>query len=742
MDVTSIIDPLNDAQRQAVTAPSQAMLVLAGAGSGKTRVLVHRIAWQIQVLGVSAHSILAVTFTNKAAKEMRGRVEDLLKMSAQSMWIGTFHGIAHRLLRRHAKQAKLPETFQVMDSADQLRLIKRLLATLNLDADKWPPRQAQWYINAQKDEGIRARHMIETGDLYQRQMLIIYKAYEELCDRSGLVDFAELLLRAHELLRDNPDVLDFYQQRFKQVHVDEFQDTNTIQYAWLRLLTDGRDNIFVVGDDDQSIYGWRGAKIENIYSFQKHYPNHQVIKLEQNYRSTGNILKAANKVISVNDGRMGKELWTDAGDGDLISLYAAFNEQDEAHFVVERIRAWVNEGGLRKDVAILYRSNAQSRQFEERLMTTGTPYRVYGGLRFFERAEIKNALAYLRLMSNRDDDASFERVINTPTRGIGAKTIDDIRAIARDQSLSLWAAAIKLINQRTLSARATNALIGFLELIKQFAGQAEDLELFEKVKLVVEKSGLIELYQKDKADKGEEKVENLEELVNAARLFDASTIGDIAMDGVYAAGQPGADAALEDEESLGELDMFLAHATLESGELQGDDFDDCVQLMTLHSAKGLEFKLVFLVGMEEGLFPSQQSVDDVGRLEEERRLCYVGITRAMQQLYLTYAESRRLYGRETYPRPSRFLREIPPEHLQEVRMRATVTRPVTSVKPKAQSLQTEGKYKLGQRVSHAKFGEGVVLQMEGDGAQERVQINFKQVGLKWLLLAYAQLDVL
>jgi len=725
MDVTSIIDPLNDAQRQAVTAPSQAMLVLAGAGSGKTRVLVHRIAWQIQVEGVSAHSILAVTFTNKAAKEMRGRIEDLLKMSAQSMWIGTFHGVAHRLLRRHAKQAKLPPTFQVMDSGDQLRLIKRLLATLNLDADKWPPRQVQWYINAQKDEGIRARHMMETHDLYQRQMLIIYKAYEELCDRSGLVDFAELLLRAHELLRDNSDVLEHYQQRFRQVHVDEFQDTNTIQYAWLRLLTEGRDNIFVVGDDDQSIYGWRGAKIENIYSFQKHYPNHQVIKLEQNYRSTGNILKAANKVISVNEGRMGKELWTDAGDGDLISLYTAFNEQDEAHFVVERIRAWVNEGGQRKDTAILYRSNAQSRQFEERLMTTGTPYRVYGGLRFFERMEIKNALAYLRLMSNRNDDASFERVINTPTRGIGAKTIDDIRTIARDQSLSLWAAAIVLINQRSLSARATNALIGFLELIKRFAGEAEGTELFEKVKLVVEKSGLIELYQKDKADKGEEKVENLEELVNAARLFDATVIG-----------------VEEDEEPLGELDMFLAHATLESGELQGDDFDDCVQLMTLHSAKGLEFKQVFLVGMEEGLFPSQQSVDDVGRLEEERRLCYVGITRAMQQLYLTYAESRRLYGRETYPRPSRFLREIPAEHLQEVRMRATVTRPVTSVKPKAQSLQTAGKYKLGQRVSHAKFGEGVVLQMEGDGAQERVQINFKQVGVKWLMLAYAQLDVL
>ena len=721
MDVTSIIESLNDAQRQAVTAPSQAMLVLAGAGSGKTRVLVHRIAWQIQVEGVPAHGILAVTFTNKAAKEMRGRIENLLSISAQTLWIGTFHGIAHRLLRRHAVQAKLPETFQVMDSGDQLRVIKRLLNTLNLDDSKWPPREVQWYINAQKDEGIRARHMIETADIHQRQMLRVYRAYEELCERSGLVDFAELLLRAHELLRDNPSVLDFYQQRFRQVHVDEFQDTNTIQYAWLRLLTDGKDNLFVVGDDDQSIYGWRGAKIENIYSFQKHYPNHQVIKLEQNYRSTGTILKAANKIIANNMGRMGKELWTEAGEGDLISLYAAFNEQDEAYFVVERIKAWVNEGGLRSDAAILYRSNAQSRQFEEKLMATGTPYRVYGGLRFFDRAEIKNALAYLRLMSNRHDDASFERVINTPTRGIGTKAIDDIRTIARDQNISLWAAAIALINQRTMAARAANALRGFLELIKQLDQQAEGLELYEKVKLVVEKCGLIELYQKEKMDKGEEKVENLEELVNAARLFDFD---------------------LENEEGMNELDMFLTHAALESGDSQADDFECSVQLMTLHSAKGLEFKLVFLVGMEEGLFPSQQSVDDAGRLEEERRLCYVGMTRAMQQLYLTYAESRRLYGRESYPRPSRFLREIPGEFLQEVRMRATISRPVTAVRPKPASLQSTGTYKLGQRVNHVKFGEGVVLQIEGSGAQERVQINFKQVGVKWLMLAYANLDIL
>ncbi len=721
MDVTSIIESLNDNQRQAVTAPSKALLVLAGAGSGKTRVLVHRIAWQIQVEGLAAQSILAVTFTNKAAKEMRSRIENLLNVPTHNLWIGTFHGIAHRLLRRHTQQAKLPESFQVMDSGDQLRVIKRLLATLNLDDSKWPPREVQWYINAQKDEGIRARHMLETPDNHQRQMLSVYKAYEILCDRSGLVDFAELLLRAHELLRDNQDILDFYQQRFKQVHVDEFQDTNTIQYAWLRLLTEGKDNLFVVGDDDQSIYGWRGAKIENIYSFQKHYPNHEVIKLEQNYRSTGTILKAANKIIANNSGRMGKELWTDAGDGEPCSLYAAFNEQDEAYFVVERIRNWVNEGGLRSDAAILYRSNAQSRQFEEKLMATATPYRVYGGLRFFDRAEIKNALAYLRLMSNHDDDASFERVINTPTRGIGAKAIDDIRTIARDQNLSLWASAIVLINQGTMTGRATHALISFLELIKSFEQQSQDVELYEKVKLIIEKSGLIALYQKEKMDKGEEKVDNLEELVNAARLFDFDQ---------------------QNEEGMGELDMFLTHAALESGDSQGDEFEDCVQLMTIHSAKGLEFKLVFLVGLEENLFPSQQSVDDVSRLEEERRLCYVGMTRAMQKLYLTYAESRRLYGRESYPRPSRFLREIPTELIQEVRMRGTINRPITPVQTKATYLQSTSSYQLGQRVSHEKFGEGVVLQLEGSGAQERVQINFKQVGIKWLMLSFAKLEAL
>jgi len=722
MDVSTIIAPLNDAQRLAVSAPNQAMLVLAGAGSGKTRVLVHRIAWHIKINQISPFHILAVTFTNKAANEMRERIENMLEISARAMWIGTFHGLAHRLLRQHVEQAKLPANFQVMDSDDQLRLIKRLLKNLNIDEAKWPPKQVQWFINAQKEEGIRARHMHESGDFYQRQMLTVYTTYEDLCDRSGLVDFAELLLRAHELLRDNEDLLHFYRQRFQQVHVDEFQDTNTIQYAWLRLLTEGNDNLFVVGDDDQSIYGWRGAKIENIFNFQKHYPNHQVVRLEQNYRSTGHILKAANTLIANNEARMGKELWTDAGEGLPISLYSAFNEQDEAYFVVEKIKQWVNDGGLRRDVAILYRSNAQSRQFEERLMTTGTPYRVYGGLRFFERMEIKNALAYLRLANHHDDDASFERIVNTPTRGIGAKTLDDMRILAREQNLSLWQASVRMLDENRLPPRAGNALKGFLNLILQLGNETLELPLHETVKLVVEKSGLIELYKKEKQDKGEARVENLEELVNAARLFDADSLN---------------------EENLSEVDLFLTHAALEAGEMQGEVDEDCVQLMTLHSAKGLEFKLVFMVGMEEGLFPSQQATDDPGRLQEERRLCYVGITRAMEQLYLTHAESRRLYGKDNYPRPSRFLREIPPESIQEIRLRAQVTRPAASFNATlGNTTQSAGRYRMGQSVRHEKFGEGVVLQTEGEGDQEKVQINFRNAGIKWLMLAYAKLETL
>ena len=721
MDITPIIDSLNGAQRMAVTAPPTAMLVLAGAGSGKTRVLVHRIAWLMQVEAVSPNSILAVTFTNKAAREMRGRIESLLAIPSGGMWMGTFHGLAHRLLRRHARETGLPETFQILDSDDQYRLIRRILKSLELDEARWPPRQIQWYINAQKDEGRRARHLQESYDPFERQLQRVYRLYEEQCDRSGLVDFAELLLRAHEFLRDNPEPLGHYQRRFRHVLVDEFQDTNSIQYAWLNLLTQGRDNLFVVGDDDQSIYGWRGAKIENIYKFQKDYPNHQLIRLEQNYRSTGNILGAANALIGYNQGRLGKNLWTEGGAGEPIAVYAAFNEQDEAYFAVDRIRQWTQEGHRRSESAILYRSNAQSRQFEEKLMAMGIPYRVYGGLRFFERAEIKDALAYLRLLSNRDDDPSFERVINTPTRGIGARTLDAIRDLARAEQSSLWRAAKLLSEGAALPARARTLLTSFLQLIETLGQETREKPLHEQVMSAIDKSGLTEYYRKDKSEQAETRVENLEELVNAARQFENEPLP---------------------EENLGRLDQFLAHAALEAGDTQGDPFEDCVQLMSLHSAKGLEFDLVFVVGLEEGLFPSMQSLEEAGRLEEERRLCYVGITRARRKLYLTYAESRRLYGKETYPRPSRFLREIPPEHLQEIRMRASISRPLTAQSAPASSALssgTTGGFKLGQRVTHPKFGEGVILQAEGEGAQARVQVNFAKEGVKWLMLSYANL---
>ncbi|MGI2325621.1 MULTISPECIES: DNA helicase II [unclassified Methylococcus] len=724
MDITDIIAPLNEAQREAVTAPDRSLLVLAGAGSGKTRVLIHRIAWLLRAEGVSPHAILAVTFTNKAANEMKARLEALLDLSTRDLWVGTFHGLAHRLLRRHAADAGLHEGFQILDSDDQYRLIRRLLKTLELDEARWPPRQIQWYINAQKDQGRRARNLPDSYDPFERQMRRIYLAYEELCQRSGLVDFAELLLRTHEFLRDDADILAHYQERFQHVLVDEFQDTNDVQYAWLRLLTQDRDNLSVVGDDDQSIYGWRGAKIENLHRFRRDYPRHRMIRLEQNYRSTGNILSAANTLIARNEGRLGKNLWTEGGRGEPISVYAAFNEQDEAGFVVNRIGRWVREGGRRSDAAILYRSNAQSRQFEERLLAHGIPYRVYGGLRFFERAEIKDALAYLRLMANRHDDPGFERVINTPTRGIGAKTLDLVRELARFERLSLWSAARKLIADNVLPARATGALAGFLDLVETMAGAAQGRALWEQVELAVKGSGLLEHYRKKKGEQAEARVENLEELVGAARQFELSPLID---------------------PELGGLDQFLAHAALEAGENQGETFEDCVQLMTLHAAKGLEFDLVFLVGLEEGLFPSLQSLEDPARLEEERRLCYVGITRARRKLYITHAECRRLYGKETYPRRSRFLRELPPDCLEEVRMKGGVSRPVASAMQSDDAsamlgADAPGEFRLGQRVRHGKFGEGVILQREGDGAQARVHVNFAEVGAKWLMLAYAKLE--
>jgi DNA helicase-2/ATP-dependent DNA helicase PcrA len=720
MDVTPIIDPLNAAQREAVTAPPQPVLVLAGAGSGKTRVLVHRIAWLIQVENVSPYAIMAVTFTNKAAGEMRGRIESLLGVPAGGMWVGTFHGLAHRLLRAHWREADLPQTFQIIDADDQLRMVKRVMRALEVDESRWPPKQAVWYINGRKDEGQRPEHIADTGDPFVRQMVRIYSAYEEACRRAGAVDFAELLLRALELLRDNASLLDHYRQRFRHILVDEFQDTNSLQYAWLRLIAGEKNPIFAVGDDDQSIYGWRGARIENILSFTKDHPQALTVRLEQNYRSTQNILDAANALIENNDGRMGKNLWTDGERGDPIRLYTAFNEQDESRFVADRIREWVDQGNRRDEVAVLYRSNAQSRVFEETFMALGIPYRVYGGLRFFERAEIRDALAYLRLLANRNDDASFERVVNHPPRGLGERTLAQVRDKARHENLTMWQAAELLLDHDALTARAGNALRGFLALIDTLAEGAGDLPLAEQVEHVVEHSGLKEHYAKEKGEKGQARLDNLDELVTAAQGFVLDP--DI-------------------HEHMDTLSAFLSHAALESGEGQGDAWEDCVQMMTLHAAKGLEFPVVFMAGMEEGLFPHQMSLDEPGRLEEERRLCYVGITRARRSLYLTCTERRRLHGSERYNLPSQFIGEIPAELIEEIRPRVSISQPM--YRPSAHKVSEpppEPGLGVGQRVMHPKFGEGLVIDYEGQGSHARVQVSFSDAGDKWLVLAYANLQ--
>jgi DNA helicase-2/ATP-dependent DNA helicase PcrA len=1086
MDLSPILNRLNDAQREAVTAPLVPVLVLAGAGSGKTRVLIHRIAWLIQAEGVSPHSILAVTFTNKAAGEMRGRVEQLLGIPGAALWLGTFHGIAHRLLRLHWREAGLPQSFQILDAEDQLRLIKKLLKAQNLDENRWVPREVQYFINKHKDEGRRPKNVAGGGDPTQLQLIKLYEQYEEACARSGVIDFAELLLRAFELWRDQPEVLRHYRNRFRHVLVDEFQDTNSIQYAWIRLLVGSEGAPFVVGDDDQcvakgtavtmadgsrkpieavlagekvlssfgrgdlraarvterfvrrrrgrmiclhlrsggvvkstpehthfagyvlgetpqtyflylmhkvgigyrlgtsqvytagqakpmvgfkqrsaqehadaawiirahrneidarsdeiltslryglptlpfvprkgasgnglvhdrahidrifhslnttdaalrlledteldpdrphhrpqsrhsnrrnivitlcadrrgpnpmhrisiigvnaadrdrlaclglsvraaksagsgkswrfetvrgdfgelmkiarrirdvldahfvlhghmldrslpfinaaairpgmvmameaavfdvvervefedvettvydlnierthnfiangvithnSIYRWRGARVENLHQFREDFPQAKLYRLEQNYRSTAAILDAANALIANNTGRLGKTLWTSAAGGDRVKLYAAYNERDEADFVVNRILEWTQRGGLRREAAILYRSNAQSRSFEEALISARMPYRVYGGLRFFERAEIKDALAYLRLIANRDDDASFERIVNLPPRGIGNKTIDNIRDAARGAGSSLWRAAGAAVAAGE-GGRAAAALLGFMQLIEQLTQAIAGLALHEQVDHVINASGLIEHHQKDKADRGEARVENLNELVSAARGF-------------------------EPDSDLPPLQSFLSHAVLESGETQGEAFEDCVQMMTLHTAKGLEFPLVFLCGLEDGLFPHQRSINDLDGLEEERRLCYVGMTRAMKQLYFTYAEQRRLHGVDSYNAPSRFLQELPPAMLDEVRPRIRVTHTPSSggaasgisrAAGRAPLMETLGDgMRLGTRVRHGKFGEGVVLTVEGQGPHARVQVNFEQQGSKWLMLQYANLEVM
>ena len=728
-DPELLIASLNDAQRQAVAARVGRQLVLAGAGSGKTRVLVHRIAWLIQIEQASPHSILSVTFTNKAAAEMRHRIEQMLGQSPAGMWVGTFHGLAHRLLRAHWQEAGLAENFQILDSDDQQRIVKRVIRELGLDEQRWPPKQAQWFINGQKDEGLRPANIQPGGDLFLATMLKIYEGYEAACTRAGVIDFSELLLRALDLWRDKPGLLEHYQRRFRHVLVDEFQDTNAVQYAWLRLLAKGGDSLMVVGDDDQSIYGWRGAKIENIQQFSADFADAEVIRLEQNYRSTAGILKAANALIANNQGRLGKELWTEDGDGEPINLYSAFNEYDEARYVVESIEEALRKDGLkRSEIAILYRSNAQSRVLEEALLREKVPYRIYGGQRFFERAEIKNAMAYLRLLDGRGNDAALERVINVPARGIGEKSVETIREYARAHNVSMWGAINLMVAAKTLPARASGALAGFIELINNLSAKALDMSLHLMTQTVIEQSGLIAYHKAEKGEKAQARIENLEELVSAARTFENN----------------------EDDE-LSPLQAFLSHASLEAGDTQAAENEDSVQLMTLHSAKGLEFPQVFLVGMEEGLFPHKMSLEEPGRLEEERRLAYVGITRAMSKLVITYAETRRLYGSETYNKVSRFVREIPPQLIQEVRLSNSVSRPFGAVSRNmgggndsmfAGSAVPDTGFNLGQRVQHSLFGEGTILNFEGSGAQARVQVNFESEGTKWLMLSYAKLEPL
>ena len=737
MDFSLLLDGLNDKQREAVAAPIGNYLVLAGAGSGKTRVLTHRIAWLIGVENVPESNILAVTFTNKAAAEMRHRIEYTLAQTAEDqmsggrlfgMWVGTFHSIANRLLRAHYLDANLPQDFQIMDTEDQQRLIKRLLKLHNIDEKNFPPKHVAWYINAQKDKGKRAKDIDHHNDPNEKKLVEIYRLYQEACDRAGLLDFAELLIRAYELLKHNKLILQRYQQRFQHILIDEFQDTNNIQYDLIHLLAGQTGKVMIVGDDDQSIYGWRGAQVENIQRFLNDYQQAETIRLEQNYRSTGHILSAANELIANNDNRLGKNLWTESGDGDPVEIYCAFNELDEARFVAAQIKQWKEDEGQLSECAVLYRSNSQSRVIEEALIQANIPYRIYGGMRFFERQEIKDALAYLRLISNRFDDAAFERVINTPPRGIGERTLETIRQLVRDRQITLWQAIQVAVNEELLSGRAANALLRFVDLINALDQETEQMNLSEQTDFVIKKSGLYEMYQQEKGEKGEVRIENLEELVTATKQFTKP----------------------DEAEDLSDLTAFLTHASLEAGEAQASPNQDYVELMTLHSAKGLEFPRVFMVGVEEGIFPSGMSFDE-GRLQEERRLAYVGITRAKRKLTISYAELRRLYGKEERHVASRFIEELPEAHIREIRLRGNINRAANFVQNNTfakqvvkttASILNDSRWKMGQKVMHPKFGQGTIVNVEGSGEATRLQIAFQGNGIKWLIAKMAPLEKL
>ncbi|MBI1175550.1 MAG: DNA helicase II [Sideroxydans sp.] len=712
-----LLSGLNPEQSQAVTLPAQSALILAGAGSGKTRVLTTRIAYLISTGQVSPQGVLAVTFTNKAAKEMVTRLSAMLPINTRGMWIGTFHGLCNRMLRAHHREANLPQTFQILDSADQLGAIKRLMKAMNVDDEKYPPREMQWFISGNKEQGLRA-HEVEAYDPYTRRKVEIFDEYDRQCQREGVVDFSELLLRCYELLQRNQQLREHYQARFRHILVDEFQDTNPLQYRWLKLLA-GQDNaLFAVGDDDQSIYAFRGANVGNMQELLRDFHVEQVIKLEQNYRSHGNILDAANALISRNRNRLGKNLWTDAHKGEPLRVYEAPTDYDEARFIVEEVQQLNREGVNLSEIAMLYRSNAQSRVLEHTLVSAGVAYRVYGGLRFFERQEIKHALAYLRLIHNPDDDTALLRVINFPTRGIGARTIEQLQESARIQNTSLWEAA----------ARAGGKVAAFVGLIEMMRNDTRELPLPEIVDHVLQHSGLIAHYQNEtgaKQREAQERLENLNELINAAAMF-----------------------VHENEDDS--LTAFLTHAALEAGEHQAESGADAMHLMTVHAAKGLEFHTVFITGLEEGLFPHQNSQSEDGGLDEERRLMYVALTRARRRLYLTFAQSRMLHGQVNYGMASSFLRELPDELLHWITPRVAATAKFsspayaaaaygTSSPPVPRPAGEDAAWKIGQRVFHQKFGEGVVVDIKSSGADGQVQVNFKHAGTKWLALEYAKL---
>ncbi len=717
-----IADGLNEKQRQSVTLSEDInALILAGAGSGKTRVLTHRIRYLVSEKNHHADDILAVTFTNKAANEMKERLSELLYQPIGRMWVGTFHSLAHRLIRTHAIEANLSPTFQILDAQDQYRIIKRLMKENAIDESKLPIRKVQWFINQQKDEGIQPQSIDAGYNFFVKQSSKIFDLYEKHCQANDLVDFAGLLVKSYELLKNNQNLLQHYQNKFKHILVDEFQDTNRIQYQFIKILHNENNHIFCVGDDDQSIYGWRGAKIENIQKIENDFKPIEVIKLEQNYRSTGNILSASNALIANNQNRLEKSLWTESGDGDLINVFNARTETEESHYVISEIENHFNQGRNLNECAILYRSNAQSRVFEEALIKRNINYRIYGGLRFFERAEIKDAMGYVRLTNNTSDNIAFERIINFPTRGIGLSTIEKIRSHSVENHTDLFQSSIAI--KDSLPSRASNALQSFIHLIESMKDSIINLDLSEKVDSILIQSELMSHYSNDKTDKAGSKKENLEELVTAAKQY-----------------------VHEEESEISETEGFITLATLDSSGDSNSGNDDCVQLMTVHSAKGLEFPVVFLVGLEEDLFPSRQSKDEPHLLDEERRLCYVGMTRAMSSLTLSFASRRFIHGQSFYSMNSRFLDEIPRNFLNYIKNpnSDSVITSYEAVKNPAQKMvskSSDSKYAIGQLVSHAKFGIGTILNYEGSGDAMRLQIKFQKVGTKWLISSYAKLEI-